>query len=38
MLSLENENEYLLKKLRDYEEKESTGVHKLTLKYSDYEH
>lgn len=37
MLSLENENEYLLKKLKDYEDKENVGIHKINQKYVDYE-
>lgn len=37
MLSLENENEYLLKKLREYENKENSGVQKINQKYIDYE-
>lgn len=37
MLSLENENEYLLKKLKEYENKDNVGVHKINQKHVDYE-
>lgn len=37
MMSLQNENEYLLKKLKEYEDKENAGLQKINHKYIEYE-